>query len=698
MSAPKVSVCINVYNYGAFLPEALESVLRQEFADFEVIVVDDCSTDRSFEITQRYAARDSRVIALRNPLHLGMVPSANVCLRAARGKYIKILHADDFLCRNEALGKMVALLDDNPAISLVACAMRDVDPFPQKSQRCSWFEDRKAVVGTRVIALCLREQRNLIGGPSATMFRRSKSGRGFKEHFLHSDDLEMWFHLLEQGCFVYIDEPLVAWREHPGQQTEKCKRNLAQYFDELEIYDRYLDQPYIRFPRLHKNYLRYRAVSDCAKRSKRLGLPDGAALVKKYGALKFRLGALLFPFYRQFLTQQRFIGRHVLRGFRRNAARKRLEAFTPGVNAAGFFKAEYGIGDASRAFYKVLHESALPAVFINIQSRDHRNLDRSCGQFADANPHSVNLMTFSFDYARRFYRDMGKKFFRGRCNIALWFWELEKFPVRWHPAFEYYDEIWVTTGFCEKAIADVSPVPVVKIDYPFYPSRETPVPDRAGFGFPDGVCVFLFNFDFHSVLKRKNPDGLIAAFRRAFDPQKDNALLVLKSINAHCYPGPAEELKRSTGGLNVHWINEHLDGSRMRSLIATADCYVSLHRSEGLGLGMAQAMGYGKPVIATGYSGNMDFMTVENSLPVRYRLAELDRDYGVFEKGNFWAEPDLDHAAELMRRVYEHRDEAARLGLRAREEMQKVMNPDTTRRQMLARLCEIDPRIKTRTG
>jgi glycosyltransferase involved in cell wall biosynthesis len=694
MSTPKVSVCIDVFNYAAFLPEAVDSVLRQDFTDFEVIVVDDCSTDRSFEIAQSYAAKDRRVIALRNEKNLGMVRNRNACLRPARGEYIKILHADDFLCTDDALTKMVAVLDSNRGISLVACSMQFVDPSSQKLNRWSWFENRKAVSGTSVITKCLREQRNLVGGPSATMFRRSKGARGFDEQFFHSADWEMWLHLLEQGAFCAINEPLVAYRRHANQQTEKDKLTLTQYQDQLGILDRYLDKPYIRFSKLRKNYLRHKAVADFAKRSKRLGLPDGDALLKKYGATKFKTSAPIFAIYRQFVQQQRFAERHVLRGIRENASRKELEKFTPGLNVAGFFKGEYGIGDASRAFYKAIHESALPAVFINIHSRDHRNLDKSFEHYSETNPHSINLMTFSFDYARRFYRDRGTRFFRGRYNIAIWYWELEKFPVRWHPAFDYYDEIWVTTNFCEKSIADVSPVPVVKIDYPFYQSHETPAPDRAAFGLPDDACIFLFNFDFHSVLRRKNPDGLIAAFKKAFDPAKDGALLVIKTINAERYPELAAQLKHSTFGLNVRWINEHLDGPRMKSLIASADCYVSLHRSEGLGLGMAQAMGYGKPVIATGYSGNMDFMTSDNSLPIRYTLTELDRDYGVYEKGNFWAEPDLDHAAELMRRVYLNQSEAGRIGAQAREDMKKVMNPDNARRQMLARLGEIDPRFK----
>jgi len=686
MKYPKVSVCIDVYNYGAFLPEAIESVLKQDFSDFEVIVVDDCSKDRSFEIACNYAAKDPRIIARQNPVNLGMVKNRNACLHFARGEYVKFLHADDFLSTNDALRKMAATLDGNSGVSLVACAMQVLDPSSKQSPRWSHFDGSKVIAGTTVITRCLRERRNLAGSPSATMFRRDRGQRGFDENFFHSADWEMWLHLLEQGSFAYLSEPLVTYRRHANQQTEKDKLTLTQSRDHLGILDRYLDRPYVRLSKLCKGYLRHRAIADFARRSRQLSLSEGNALVKKHGAFRFHALSAVFFGYRQFLQLQRIRREKV-----RPAA---LQKFPPGLNVAGFFKGEYGIGDSSRAFCQVIRDSGLPAAFINIHSRDHRNLDRSFDRFSETNPYSVNLMTFSFDYARRFSRDRGPRFFKDRYNIALWYWELEKFPPRWHPCFDYYDEIWTATGFCQKSFAEVSPIPVTRIGYPFF-QEEMPGPDRAGFGFKPDSFLFLFNFDFHSVVQRKNPDGLIAAFKKAFGTGKDDACLILKSINAHRHPEQAERLKRATEDLNVLWINEHLDGPRMKRLFATADCYVSLHRSEGLGLGMAQAMSFGKPVIATGYSGNMDFTTPANSLLVRYQLAELDRDHGVYEKGNFWAEPDTDHAAEHMRQVFENREEAMRLGERARADLQHTMNPAGALEQIRRRLGEIDARFKS---
>jgi len=161
-SPPKVSVCLDSFNYGCFLAEAIESVLSQEFEDFELIVSDDCSTDDSFAIAQKYAGRDSRVKVLRSAANLGMVRNRNLCLSHARGDYIKWLHADDFLCVNETLDQMTAALDANKAISLVSSARQLVDEKSKKVGIWSCFNERRPLTGTSVIKRCLFEQRNLI--------------------------------------------------------------------------------------------------------------------------------------------------------------------------------------------------------------------------------------------------------------------------------------------------------------------------------------------------------------------------------------------------------------------------------------------------------------------------------------------------------------------------------------------------------
>jgi glycosyltransferase involved in cell wall biosynthesis len=121
-------------------------------------------------------------------------------------------------------------------------------------------------------------------------------------------------------------------------------------------------------------------------------------------------------------------------------------------------------------------------------------------------------------------------------------------------------------------------------------------------------------------------------------------------------------------------------------LFSVCDAYVSLHRSEGFGITAAEAMCMGKPVIATDYAGNTDFMNVSNSYPVAYRLIELEQDHGPYKKGEFWADPDLDHAAEQMRRVFTEREQALRKGQRASSDMARWYGRQATARKMIERL------------
>ena len=697
MSCPKVSLCIDVYNYAGFLPAAIESVLRQTLADFELLIGDDCSTDGSFDIAQNYAAQDCRIRAWRNSVNLGMVRNRNACLRQAKGEYVKFVHADDFLYHSEALSRMAARLDSNPAASLVACAMQFVraDGSPTRIFS-SPFPSRRFLAGTNVISECLREQKNLIGSPSATMFRRSCAERGFNEHYFHAADWEMWFHLLEQGCFGYTTEPMVAYRLHADQQTEKDKATLSQANDHNSLLADYLDKPYVRLRSRLKTYLRHDAVRQTVRRAAQIGQPQaGAQAIHNYGRQRYYADYGWCWLWRKAGKRLPFLQTSVFPSTASDSRDDMPLQFPPGLNVAGFLKGQYGIGESSRAFCRAAAASGLPVAQINIDSRDHRNQENAEASFGNSNPYGVNLMTFSFDYSRRFYKDRGPGFFAGRHNIALWYWEQERFPTRWHGNFDYYDEIWVPTRFCKEAFEAVSPIPVHQITYPLADVEAVPV--RAEFGLAPDARVFLFNFDFFSTLARKNPLGVIAAFRQAFadDLQTRNAVLVLKSINSsHDVQGRAQ-VQDALVGLNAVWIEDHLTGVQMQSLFASADCYISLHRSEGLGLGMAQAMAAGKPVIATAYSGNMEYMNRDNSLLVDYERVELTDNYGpgsnpaIYEQGNVWAEPNVEQAAQHLQWVYAHPEESARLGQRARQDIRNTLNPKKTQTEILTRVQQI---------
>jgi glycosyltransferase involved in cell wall biosynthesis len=666
---PKISVCLDVFNYADFLPHAIESVLGQTCGDFELIIADDCSNDGSFDVAKSY--KDPRIKLTQNRTRLGMVRNRNVALAAASGDYVKPLHADDFLCASDALARLSALLDSRPGASLVASAMSFVDLRGEEIGRWSGFHEDRFLSGTGVITRCLCEQRNLIGGPSAVMFRRDRSGRGFDETFFHMADLEMWFHLLERGCFGFCVTPLCAYRRHEGQQTEQDRRTLSQVDDYDALLKRYLDRDYIAMRPWMKRHLRREAVIQRTRRCRELGLP----------APPVSLSRKLANRATRFLLRQtaRFDG----------ASRRSVSKSRPrGINVAGFFASEFGVGESSRAMLMAVQQSGLPCAMINIRNKVHLDEDRTVTGFSSGNPFAVNLMAFSMDYARRFQRDRGWRFFAGRYNIALWYWELEKLPLRWHSCFDYYDEIWVTTEFCRKAIAEVSPVPVVKIAPPLLIPTATAGSDRARFGIAAGAFAFLCSFDHLSHLQRKNPIGVIEAFRKAFQPS-EKAVLVMKSINVDADKEGRELLHQAARGLKVIFIESHLRSNEFWDLLASIDCYVSLHRSEGLGLGLAQAMALAKPVVATAYSGNLEFMRPENSLLVRYRLTAIQDTCGPYEKGCRWAEPDTLHAAQLMRWAYEKQDAAKLLGSQAAKDVHGIMSLTKTAAQIRAQVEEV---------
>jgi len=196
----------------------------------------------------------------------------------------------------------------------------------------------------------------------------------------------------------------------------------------------------------------------------------------------------------------------------------------------------------------------------------------------------------------------------------------------------------------------------------------------------NSAVFILFAFSFASSFRRKNPDGLVRAFKRAFAPG-EGAVLVVKSVMGHAHPKERELLRYEAGGRpDVILLEDYLSPADKNALMASCDCYASLHRSEGFGLTMAEAMALGKPTIATGYSGNLEFMTPENSFLVGYAEGRVPAGSGQYPSGAMWAEPDLDHAAALMRRVYEHPDEARRVGERARADMARLHGPEARAR------------------
>jgi glycosyltransferase involved in cell wall biosynthesis len=334
-----------------------------------------------------------------------------------------------------------------------------------------------------------------------------------------------------------------------------------------------------------------------------------------------------------------------------------------GVNVAGYLRTESGVGEAGRGYAKAVKALGFPVRLIDFSTGAvSRSADATFRDFDLQNDLPVNLVCVNADQVPVFAATLGERFFAGKYNIASWWWELPRFPEVWRDRFARFDEVWAGTNFIADALSQVAPVPVIRIP----PVVQMPVASakgKADFGLSDAEFAFLFTFDFLSVAKRKNPLGLVRAFRRAFDPE-ERVRLVLKLINADRDPANFSTLQAACEGARVTLIDEYLSAADKNALVKCADAYVSLHRSEGFGLTLAESMLMGKPVIATGWSGNADFMNSANSFPVNYTLAPVGAGAEPYAPDQQWAEPDLDHAVLLMRFVARNfgfaRDRAAR--------------------------------------
>ena len=360
----------------------------------------------------------------------------------------------------------------------------------------------------------------------------------------------------------------------------------------------------------------------------------------------------------------------------------------PGVTITGYIQGEFGVGEAVRSSIHALGKTDIPYQLNNIRTSNHRYKDSSFENFTKAESYFFNLIHVNAAQIPHLLIHKGNRFLRGKYNIGYWFWELANFPKEFASSFSPLHEIWVASSFCQESIAAVSPVPVKKITLPILFNEEQVQPNRKYFDIPKDKFVFGFAFDYLSVAERKNPSGLIHAFKNAFS-QNDDALLVIKTINAKYAPMEKDGLMNEARGCNIMFHDGHLSHKDMLCLMSSFDSFVSLHRSEGFGLGLAQAMAMQKPVIATGYSGNMEFMNDRNSFLVKYKLSELTKDIGPYAKGNVWAEPDKEHAAELMRFVFENPSSSQVTALRAKKDIQSGMTVGVAGAEMKNRLHQI---------
>jgi glycosyltransferase involved in cell wall biosynthesis len=358
-----------------------------------------------------------------------------------------------------------------------------------------------------------------------------------------------------------------------------------------------------------------------------------------------------------------------------------------GVNVIGWFRSELGIGESARCMAKACDAAGLPAALVELKLNclNPANDDTFTARLQATNPHPVNIFHLDPPVAQDIDHHHGPAFRRDKYNIAYWAWELPEFPDAWVRQCEFFDEIWCPSDFVRESIAAKVPLPVLAMPHAI--DFRVPQGDfRPKFGLPPAQFLFLFVYDLNSTQERKNPRAVIAAFRKAF-PGSGPAGLVIKTHNPAINPVAFADLQAQLAGLpNVHLISDTLPRTAVYELQQACDCFTSLHRAEGFGLNVAEAMFLGKPVIATAWSGTAEFVNSTNGCPVNYRLETLEQDHGPYARGQVWADPDIEHAAHWMRRLVEDDALRARIAAQGAADIRRRFAPSVIGRRYVRRL------------
>lgn len=362
-----------------------------------------------------------------------------------------------------------------------------------------------------------------------------------------------------------------------------------------------------------------------------------------------------------------------------------------GVNLIGHIRGDFGLGESCRLVAGALRETGIPFSVFNMSQNSVARETNT--QWADSErddlPYSVDIIHLNPNELSNTVWRMKPGKLKSRYNIGFWLWELEDFPQEWEYTFKLFDEIWTPAEFISNALRKVTDLPVYTMPYGLVTPKTEPSCGRGHFGLPEDKFLFLVSYDGLSVSARKNPEGAIRAFAEAFSPAEQGVGLVVKAT--HESGGELDRLRGLLAGYpNVFILTESYSREVFNSLIQCVDAYVSLHRAEGFGLVMAEAMLLGTPVIATNWSANTEFMDADTACMVDAELVALEKDYPPYRAGWRWAAADEAQAAMWMRKLYEDAEFRETLAERARTRLAQTHSPARAAERMAKRLQEIE--------
>ncbi|MDA8233793.1 MAG: glycosyltransferase family 4 protein [Clostridia bacterium] len=374
-----------------------------------------------------------------------------------------------------------------------------------------------------------------------------------------------------------------------------------------------------------------------------------------------------------------------------NISRCLSNNFEAGINLIGYAHAEMGIGESCRLAANAIQTTKIPFGIINVSVGNPARMNDFSWKHKEINKafYSTNIFHINAEQMPLVHIHLGEGFFTGHYNIGYWHWELPDFPDEWIDSFNLLHEIWVPSNFVLESISRKSRIPVVRIPHAIEikPSQEV---NRTFFNLPNKSFLFMAMYDTHSVQQRKNPQAVVEAFKLAFNKDDTSVGLVLKVLNGKSNPLEIDNLKNTIqNNKNIYLLEEFFNRQQVNSLINITDCFVSLHRSEGFGLGLAEAMYLGKPVIGTNWSGNTDFMNNRNSCVVDYELIQVGADYGPYKAYQVWADPDVEQAAYFMRKLVDDHEWYRKIAAKGQETMYKYFSPKTVGELVKQRLGRI---------
>jgi len=381
----------------------------------------------------------------------------------------------------------------------------------------------------------------------------------------------------------------------------------------------------------------------------------------------------------------------------------------PGVNVFGDWGANTGLAQAARRLAVAMHDAGIEMTATSVATgapTDPGRIPAAISAMPQGRTHAVDIWMLNANELPVVPEELLRPPGHRNYAVGVWYWELPAFPDALRPQIERVDEIWVATRFVQASFRRATTRPVHLVPA-IVPELESSGKSRKDFGLSEDDVVFLFSFDINSIVARKNPGAVIEAFSRAFrspsnqSPSKGRMRLVIKVLNLERNPEFASWLRTTVSAVDGLVIDDDLPQAELMDLFRCADVYVSLHRSEGFGFGIAEAMALGKPVIATAYSGNLDFATAANSCQVSYKIRQItsaDHVYnpgtaGVYEVGALWADPDIDQAAKWMRLLASYPVLRQTIGEAARTTVRSRYSADAAVGAVALRLADIGARI-----